>query len=164
MKIKINGKTRQVDKREYDRDAVTVRHTAFTTFAELVAAKGGYRPSIYLGDKTPKAQRELLFLAFEYNRWMAANHDGRRVYKGDWAPVFPKEHPILSETVFQCAVPGCEEPGVDIAPISINNGPKKTEGLCRCHYEAAQEDCDHKFVDSKCCLKCGWVPQEVAHA
>lgn len=155
MKIKINDRSREVDRREYDRDVVTAKHTAFPNFHALVTAPGGYRPSIYLGGKAPKDQRELLFLTFAYNEYQKNVGDHRRVYKGDWHPVFRKEHPLLSDNVL-CHV--CDEPAVGSALASINGHPKQQHPLCQCHLDAAREDCDHKFVDSKVCLKCGWSP------
>ena len=64
------------------RDKATVQHTAFSTFAELVNAKGSYRPSVYMrcgrGRKTHKAMRELLFLTIQYNNHQQARGDSRR--------------------------------------------------------------------------------------
>ena len=81
MKIKINDRTVEIDRRDYNRDAVTRKHTAFESFHDLVNAAGLYRPSIYLGGKNPKCQRELLFLTFKYNTYQKARGDGRRVHK-----------------------------------------------------------------------------------
>lgn len=98
MKLTINDARVNVDKREYDRDIVTAKHTAFRRFIELVNAPGNYRPSIYLGGKNAKAQRELLFLTFKYNMFQHGRGDKRRVFKGDWSPLIPNRHPMLKDT------------------------------------------------------------------
>ncbi|MGV0949222.1 MAG: hypothetical protein ACOYB3_01025 [Azonexus sp.] len=160
MKLKINCRSVQVDLREYDRDAVTAKHTAFENFDRLVNAPH-YRPSIYLGGKKAKEQRELLFLTFEYNRYQTARQDTRRVFKGDWEPVFPREHPLLAVDIPRCECPDCKDMAVAAAPVSINGHPKRIVYVCQTHLDAAQEDCSHKFVDSTCCLKCGWKSSSV---
>ena len=96
IKLKIRGRTVAVKVMDYDIDKLVTKHTGFKTFNDLVNAKGGYRPSIYLGGKTPSAQRELLFITLAYNKHMASSGSSLRVYKGDWAPVFYKEHPLLA--------------------------------------------------------------------
>ena len=103
MKLLINDARINVDNRDYDLDTVTAKHTAFRRFIELVNAPGGYRPSIYLGGKSAKAQRELLFLTFKYNLYQQSHGDPRRVFKGDWCSALPGRHPILDETVFSPA-------------------------------------------------------------
>jgi hypothetical protein len=65
-------------------DRIVARHTAFTNFSELIDAKGGYRPSIYLDGKTKQAKRELVFLVVRYNDYMKANNDARRIHQGDF--------------------------------------------------------------------------------
>lgn len=119
IKLKVNDRTVPVERRSYDRDMVTAKHTAFADFSALVNAPGGYRPSIYLGGKTPAAQRELLFLTFEYNQHQADRHDARRVYRGDWAPVFYREWPILSEHVPVCRCPDCVDFSVTSAAVAL---------------------------------------------
>lgn len=160
MKLKINNRTVEVDVRDYDLDVVCRKHTCNATFADFVTKNAPtYRPSIYMGGKGLKAQRELLCLTLAYNRWMKAQGDTRRVYKADWHPVFYKEHPDLAEMVVQrCAVSDCKALALHEAPISIDGLPKTVQHVCKAHLDAAQEDCDHKFVDSKNCLKCGWTP------
>lgn len=67
-----------------DIDRIVARHSAFANFTDLVNARGGYRPSIYVGGKPKQAKRELVFLTLEYNRFQAARGDSRRVYCGDF--------------------------------------------------------------------------------
>lgn len=142
MQLIIRDKPVNVDRRQYDRDTVTRKHTAFNSFHALVNAGGCYRPSIYLGDKPAKHQRELLFLSFEYNIFQHSRKDARRVYKADWRPANASRHPILSERLERCAVPGCDMPARFIEEISINNEPKRAAFLCRQHRDAAKEDAD----------------------
>lgn len=146
MKIKIQSRTVNLVPVNYTHnspalDVVVLKHTAFKSFAELLNPNGLYRPSIYLGGKSRADQGELLSLALAYNQAQQDRSDGRRVHKGDWRPVFRKEHPILEEHTFgDCAVPGCEDKACDMADIAINNDPRRTRAVCRCHYDAAQED------------------------
>ena len=67
-----------------DLNRIVASHSAFANFADLVNARGGYRPSIYVGGKTKQAKRELVYLTLEYNRFQAARGDSRRVYCGDF--------------------------------------------------------------------------------
>lgn len=98
MKLKICSRIVEVAVRNYDLDAVTNHYTAFGKFSDLVTRTAkNYRPSIYLGGKTPMVKRRLLFLTLAYNRWMKAQGDSRRVYKGDWEPAFPQEQPDIGE-------------------------------------------------------------------
>lgn len=144
MKIKINDRTVTVPRlfwNEVELNKLVKKHTAFASIHEMLNAGGTYRPSIYLGGKTKREQRELVFIAIEYNTAQRERGDARRVFKGDWRPVFRKEFPILDEVVLgECAVPGCESQATDIANISIDNQPKKNCAVCRCHYDAALED------------------------
>ena len=84
------------------RDKATVQHTAFNSFLALAAAKGSYRPSLYMtgrgpatgqGRKTPKAMRELLFLTIQYNDHQHAHGCPKRVCKGDWQILHPGRFP-----------------------------------------------------------------------
>jgi hypothetical protein len=163
MKIKINDRSVEVERRAYDRDVVTAKHTAFATFNDLVNAPH-YRPSIYLGGKKPKEQRELLFLAHQYNSFQHARHDGRRVYKGDWRPVFRKEHPLLAVDIPSCECPDCTDLAIGSAPVSLNGHPKRVVYVCQRHKDAAAEDvpaCVHDTdgdgncpIHPKGCPKC----------
>lgn len=92
MKIRIRDRVHEIRlNRDRDMDAVTRRHTAFDSFAALLHADGGYRPSFYLDGKTRHAQRELLSLADAYNQSQRRRGDPRRVYAGDWAVVHRPE-------------------------------------------------------------------------
>lgn len=65
-------------------DRITRENSAFASFADLVNAKGNYRPSIYLGEKSRKLQGELLCLAIAYDCHQMRALDSRRVFRGDW--------------------------------------------------------------------------------
>lgn len=100
MTIKINGKQVRflsITSRGCGVDAVTAKHTGFANFAELLNAKGNYRPSIYLGGKSTETQRELLFLSLQYNLVQQNRQDPRRVFKGDWECVTPHLIPLMTE-------------------------------------------------------------------
>lgn len=85
LTLKINGRSERVLWNEdRDIDAIARKHTAFESFAALVGAGGGYRPSFYLGGKSKQVKRELITLITRYNSWMQANEDPRRVYQGDF--------------------------------------------------------------------------------
>jgi len=146
MKIKIQSRTVNLVPNSYTPDApaldvIVCKHTAFKSFKEMLNPGGVYRPSIYLGGKTKADQGELLSLALAYNQAQHARSDGRRVHKGDWHPVFRKEHPILEEyNLGPCGVPGCENQACDMALISVNNARRQMKAVCRCHFDAAQED------------------------
>jgi len=129
MKIKINDRIVEVGKRDYPLDSVTARHTAFQTFDELCnKTSSNYRPSLYLGGKPAKAQRELLCLTFAYNLHMFECDDSRRVYKADWAPVHEENHPLLNEFVAVCEVPGCKH-----APTYLRSIQGRVVNVCSGH-------------------------------
>lgn len=146
MKIKIQSRTASLVPLSYTYDApaldvIVAKHTAFSSFQEMLNPGGVYRPSIYLGGKTKAEQVELLSLSLAYNQAQKDRSDGRRVHKGDWRPVFRKEFPILEEyNLGPCGVPGCEDMACDMALISINNARRTMKSVCRNHFDAAQED------------------------
>ena len=75
-------------------DWVTREHTGFTTFLEMVNAKGSYRPTMHLG-----YHWHFVFLAQAYNRVQRDRMDPRRVYVAD----LPKNLPIW----LQAELPRC---------------------------------------------------------
>jgi hypothetical protein len=67
-------------------DAICARHTGFTRFADLMAAKGSYTPTIRCAKATnPSATRrelqELRVLADCYDWRMKQRQDARRAYR-----------------------------------------------------------------------------------
>ena len=68
----------------YNLDYITAKHTAFTTFDDLIKAPGVYFPSLCMGRKSSQVKNEILFLTVAYNQRQRARNDKRRVYKSDW--------------------------------------------------------------------------------
>ena len=65
-------------------DTITRKHTAFTSFSELVNAAGNYRPSIYLNKGAYADNLEKTTLAMAYDDTQAARGDERRAFRGNW--------------------------------------------------------------------------------
>lgn len=64
-------------------DSLTTKHTAFPSFAAMLAAEGGYRPSIYPGRfATAEEVAELRALADAYDAAQAERGDTRRAHRG----------------------------------------------------------------------------------
>jgi hypothetical protein len=57
-------------------DQLTVRHTAFPRFSDLINAGGGYRPSLGTSSNTEKA-----VLADAYDKAQELRGDGRKAFR-----------------------------------------------------------------------------------
>jgi len=56
-------------------DALVAKWTAFPTMEQMLNAKGGYRPSLYV------FRREVKIIANEYDRLQEARGDTRRAFR-----------------------------------------------------------------------------------
>lgn len=65
-------------------DSLTKKHTAFSSFSDLVSSKGGYQPSFYLSGKSAEDQAELVFLADAFDHFCRLSGENRRAYRADF--------------------------------------------------------------------------------
>lgn len=88
MKVVVSGRAKEVlVDLDADLDAMVRKHSAFWDFADLVVARGGYRPSLYLGGKPMVSMAELLRIDLAYDAHMGDIGDPRRVYRGDYSVI-----------------------------------------------------------------------------
>jgi len=114
-------------------------------------------------------QKNGFTLAFEGLTFLACNasHYNSHLFT---AGIRPEHEALLGFcwrgdkwTVSLYGVP--HRPDVDLARIAVKHGGGGHKQACGFATRSLPWiGCDHKFIDSRCCLKCGWYPPEVAAA